>query len=242
MKEQYNGDNFINWHLEINHKAQNFKEYLRRIIGDRNYVMLEDFSKEVDIFIFSGIIKDFILGYHIAARDIDITFRGRLKRRWKTIANHRFRIITNRFGGYKLLSDECISLDIWDIENTYGIKHKSDTTNPTDLLDTVFFNFTSVVYDFSEEKFIYDEKFLNFLENRTIEIVNSQNPDPELCFVNIYHNVKKYGIELGTSVKKWAIEYFQEDLYFDQVQERHFHTQLYSQIELLNFISQRLLK
>lgn len=230
------------WSKVINLRACEFKGYLKEIVGSYNYLLLNKLSKEVDIFIFSGIIKDFILGYHIAARDIDITFRGRLKRRWETIANHRFRIITNRFGGYKLLSDECITLDVWDIEKTYGIKHKSDTTNPNELLNTVFFNFTSVVYDFSEEKFIYDEKFLDFLENRTIEIVNSENPDPELCFVNIYHNVKKYGIELGTSVKEWAVEYFQEDLYFDQVQERHFHTQLYSQIELLNFISDRLLK
>lgn len=230
------------WDKVIDNRGCEFKDYLKEIVGSYNYTLLDKLSKEVDVYIFSGIIKDFLLGYRIAARDIDITFRGKLKKRWEVIANHKFKIITNRFGGFKLLSEDSISVDIWNIENTYGIKNKIDSASPYDLLNIVFFNFTSVVYDFSKEKFIYDERFLDFLENRTIEIVNIENPDLELCFVNIYHNVKKYGIGLGRSVKNWALEFFREDLYFNHVQEKHFHTQLYSQIELLNFISDKLLK
>ncbi len=63
---------------------------------------------------------------------------------------------------------------------------------PNDLLNSVFFNFTSIVYDYNSEKFIYDLNFLNFLQSRKIEIVNEENPDAELCFVNIYHNFKLF--------------------------------------------------
>ena len=72
--------------------------------------------------------------------------------------------------------------------------------------------------------------------------MNENNPDTELCFVNIYHNFKQFGFEPGISVMEWAKDNFEEYLWFGNVQHRHFHTQLYSQMELLNFISERLLK
>lgn len=231
-----------NWNEIINIKAHAFKLYLRQLLGDIYYSLLEDFSKDVDVFIFSGIIRDYILDVQSKPRDIDFTFRGKPRRKWGKIAIENFDVIENRFGGFKLLGRDSIDCDVWDIENTYGIIHRSHNPQPNDLLDSVFFNFTSIVYDFNSEKFIYDLRFIKFLETMKMEVVNEQNLDTELCFVNIYHNYKQYGLEPGLSVIKWAKENYDDSLWFEDVQHRHFHKELYSPIELLNFISMKLLK
>lgn len=235
-------NNHPDWNTVINLKAQSFKEYLRQNIGEKNFDLLEKFSKDVDIFIFSGVIKDYILDNQRTPRDIDFTFRGKLSKRWKKIAKDNFDIIENKFGGFKLSAHDSIDCDVWEINKTYGISKTHIRKRPNDLLNSVFFNFTSIVYDYNSEKFIYDLNFLDFLQSRKIEIVNEENPDTELCFVNIYHYFKQYGLELGLSVMEWAKDNFEEYLWFDVVQQRHFHSQLYSHIELLNFISTRLLK
>lgn len=230
------------WNKIIKTKAHIFKEYLRKQIGDRYYSLLEELSKDVDIFIFSGIIKDYLLDIQEKPRDIDFTFRGKPQRKWGKIIMENFEVTKNRFGGFKLRGRGSIDCDVWDIERTYGITKRGLRLRPNDLLDMVFFNFTSIVYDFKSERFIYDLRFLEFLRTMRMEVVNEKNPDIELCFVNIYHNFKKYGIEPGFSVIEWAKENYEESLWFRDVQQRHFHKELYTQVELLNFISSKLLK
>lgn len=240
--ETFTNKNRNEWHTIINLKARTFKEYLRHSIGEKNFDLLEKFSKDVDIFIFSGMIKDYILDNPRKPRDIDFTFRGEVTKRWEKIAKDNFDIKENRFGGFKLSGHNSIDCDVWEISKTYGINKSHIRKKPNDLLNSVFFNFTSIVYDYNSEKFIYDLNFLNFLQSRKIEIVNEENPDAELCFVNIYHNFKLYDLDLGLSVQEWAKDNYEEYLWFEAVQQRHFHSRLYTNIELLNFISTRLLK
>lgn len=229
------------WNSIINQKAKSFKKFIKLKIGQKYFSLLEELSKDVDVFIFSGVVKDYLIGSQRALRDIDFTYRGKLSKKWGKIAIENFEVIKNRFGGFKLIGEDHFICDMWDIDKTYGVRNHMKT-NPNDLLDSVFFNFTSIVFDFSSEKFIYDPRFIEFLENRKVEIINESNPDIELCFVNIYRNYKENGFELGLSVTEWAKENFEEYLWFDDVQQRHFHTLLYSNIELLNFISSHLLK
>jgi len=229
------------WVQTINSKAQEFKGYLKEILGDQNFSLLDEFSHDVDIYIFSGIIKDFILEKDYKPRDLDITYRGRISRKWKYLAEKNFDIAINHFGGYKLHDRNAFACDIWRIDDTYGIDKNKRVKSPNDLLDLVFLNLTSIVFDYSVENFIYDKRFLNFLSSKSLEIVNRSNPDPELCFLNIYHNYRKYDIELGSSVLDWSQDFFENGLTFDDVQLRHFHTEVYSNIEILNFISDKLL-
>lgn len=230
----------INIIKNIDVKAKSFKSYLDKMFGNEDLAYLDLLSQEVDVFIFSGVIRDFLLDIPIKPRDFDFTYRGTLKNKWKIFVLKNFDWVQNSFGGYKLCKDD-ISCDVWDIDNTFGIGDARSKKKPNDLLDSVFFNFSSIVFDYSSEKFIFDERFTDFMNRRTLEIVNEENPNVPLCFLNIFHYVKTYQFSVGDSVKTWAKQHYHDDLKFTDIQIKHFKRLLYDNTEITHFINSKLL-
>lgn len=205
-----------------------------------------------EVYLFSGIIRDFFLQGDVVddllveIRDVDLVVRNNVD---LTRYNYPFR--KNSFGGYKLKIDN-IDVDLWLIKDTWGLKNRKSPQlflqemETLGLLESTFFNASSVLFDLNNFNFIVDEPFLKFLRGRTLDIVLEDNPYPELCVANSIHYVVTKNLKLSKKLREYVRKYNTEnrndwsDLL--RVQERHFGRILYDQKFLENWFTKRKLK
>ena len=190
-------------------------------------------------YVYGGFIVDF-LRRKKSHRDIDIVIDSFNKPIINLIKKHSG--LKNSFGGYKLNIDGVI-VDIWAISDTWAIK-KMNSLN-FDLFATLpstsFFNSTAIVYSVNEKRLIYNKRFLNYINNKNLEILFEENPYPELCIIKSYQNYNE-GIKLSTQLKKYIIRKFRiASNNFDSIQLSHFGEVRYTSDELIDFYKQNLL-
>lgn len=182
-------------------------------------------SEITSVIIFSGIIRNFFLNYKGEIRDLDIVIDGNEELVEKWIK--RFNPQKNSFGGYKFKISQ-LNIDLWEIRNTWAIKKekikKQKLFNFIELPNTTFFNFSSVLFDFNNSDFYFNEPFLEFLNNKKIDFVLEDNPMPVLCLVNTIYYMKKFNLDLSNNLKNYYINNFY--LYnrdeYEKVQIKHF--------------------
>ena len=86
---------------EIDGQAPFFKHYLRESLGHEACVLLENIAAITDVYIFSGIIRNFFLGepYY---RDLDIVVKDCSEITKLLEYNDNIYITRNHFGGLKI--------------------------------------------------------------------------------------------------------------------------------------------
>jgi len=226
----------------VNEFAVEFENYFFSNISRSVYLFIKDLQQECDLFLFSGIIRDYFLESKNSYRDIDLIYLSKNFDidAFLILKNYTFK--KNSFGGYKISIDG-IDIDLWNIQNTWGIKKFESRPFYEWIYElipqTSFFNFSSVIYSFSNREFIYTEQFENFVNNKKIDIVLSENPNPVLCIINIFYYQQKLNLDLA----KRTIEYFLENFEkyssddYRQVQEKHFGKQIISYSVLSKYFS-----
>lgn len=219
--------------LDLNKKNKTFKEYFHTIINRR----VEEFINELDLhhttYLFSGILRNYFLNIYEQPRDLDIVISR------KNSYSDLIRILNdygdyklNAFGGFKI-NIKGLSIDIWYIEDTWAIKHKlvkiGNKPIEKSVLESTFFNFSSILYDFNNNKFIYDNSFENFYKTKTIDIVLEKNLNELLCLINIIYYAEKFKLNLSDKVKdyfaKRFLNYNEEEYY--EIQIKHFKSIYY---------------
>lgn len=212
----------------IDRQARSFKLFLDRfILSPKVRKSIEEISKHSSVYIFSGIIRDFLTGVIDAVRDCDIVINPGQDFKIPVSLLRKARYERNQFGGLKIMGDN-MSLDVWFLENTWGIVKEGDIPEVVSLLKRTFFNFSSIVFDYTNEKFIYTEEFVVFIQTNTMEVVYPLNPNNELCIVNTFYFSDKCGIAIGRSLKQWISSHYDENMDFESVQARHFHKIIYT--------------
>lgn len=108
---------------DINVQGKSFNLYLKTFLNDDVvWGIIDKISKVSDVYIFSGIIRDFLTGDVGIVRDLDIVVSKRLPYQLFSIGEIRqFSVRRNQFGGLKLTKD-ALNIDIWYIEDTWGLK------------------------------------------------------------------------------------------------------------------------
>ena len=212
----------------IDGQARSFKLFLDRFILTPNVRnSIEEISKHSSVYIFSGIIRDFLTGVIDVVRDCDIVINPGQDFKIPVSLLRKARYERNQFGGLKIMGDD-MSLDVWFLENTWGIVKEGDIPEVDSLLKRTFFNFSSIVFDYTNEKFIYTEDFVVFIQTNTMEVVYPLNPNNELCVVNTFYFSDKRGIAIGRSLKQWISSHYDENMNFESMQARHFHKIIYT--------------
>lgn len=211
--------------FDIEKKAKYFWKYLEKISQKEIINFIEDLSVFSHVFIFSGIIRNFFLEIEDNARDIDIVYQGDDDELLKYLQKYNYR--TNSFNGYKILIGE-YEIDLWKIDSTWAIKNTKlgiELFNQYVLPNSAFFNFSSIVYDYFNEKFIFSERFIEFVNSKTLDLVLEDNPLPELCIVNTFYYKDKYGLKISDSLKNFCIRNFKlfHKRDFDNIQLKHFN-------------------
>lgn len=228
--------------LEFTEKALEFRNHLNTLFSTgEKAIFWELLTKNTQAYLFGGIIKDFFLDKRLNHRDVDIVIT-QVNNGFFT-AIEKYIVLKNRFGGLKLLVDDCI-IDIWELEKTWAIvKEKVQKNEQVKTLPiTSFFNITAITYSLKNSYFIYDKHFLEFIEGKMLDIVYEKNPFPELCIVKSYDFKKKFNLDLSKKLKKYIFRYYNERKNrLEKIQESHFGQVIYSLMELDEFYNSTIL-
>ncbi|MCQ9635655.1 hypothetical protein MP477_11855 [Chryseobacterium sp. WG23] len=217
-----------------------FRIYLDSILDHHIKTLIRDLMNHFVVYVFSGVIRNYFLEEYEKPNDLDLVLKKPNDIKFlEEILNTYGNFKKNNFGGYKIFVDN-LPIDVWFIEDTWAIANNHIAINKNienALLHSTFFNFSSIIYDLSNDKFIKDKLFLDFLANREMDIVLENNPNIVLCLLKIRHYSEKYEINLSTSVIKYYIRNF--SLYpkeeYDKSQKKHFGKIIYEYKQLLKF-------
>lgn len=212
----------------INRRSYEFKERLKALFRSEGLCDLySNHEKEKGVYVFSGIIRDFLLNIDDEVRDIDIVFTKQyntdgIKEYGETLKREK-----NSFGGTKL-SINGLNLDVWQLKKTWGIVAARRYPTRKALYESSFFNCSAILYDLREERFYYDVQFRDFLDKKVLDIVYPNNPDEPLCIVNAFYYKEKYNVLFSKRLSDWIREKGETIADFEQVQRRHYGKVLYS--------------
>lgn len=232
--------------IEKSLSNDSFLSYLNSKLEENVLNILEKMNNELDLVVFSGVIRDFALKHEGELRDLDLVVLRNFNNIEKIIKDFdEVYFIKNSFGGYKLQINDTI-IDIWDIKDTWAFKNQKVEISmflEHDLPNSCFFNFSSIVFDMKRGEFIESKKFNKFLKTKVLDIVLEDNPYPELCIVNTFYYQDKYHLKISKSLKKYLEKNFSKisKISFDNIQQKHFKEILYSHKDLefrINKLSQ----
>lgn len=198
------------------------------ILDEDSWKALEVLTNHDQVYVLSGVIRDFLTGDYNGARDFDIVLQhGNFKDYDILRFLRKSERSKNSFGGVKIKHYNEV-VDIWRMADTWGLKRQNLKLTPESLIDTVFFNFSAIVYDLNNRKFIFDDRFCRFLQTKTMDIVYPDNPNIPLCLVNIHHYWERYSYRVSEKMARWIKAHYNEKYDLEAVQQRHFGTVLYS--------------
>ena len=221
--------------MTIRKKNSYFKEYLFSKLDVQVVLLLEHLKSCTDVYIFSGIIRDFFLNKE-SIRDLDLVLGDRIDLTF--INRHYFphiKITRNNFGGYKVVINN-FRIDIWSIDSTWGIIKEEKSATRHSLINSAFFNFSTILYWLNREEFYCEDTFINFLNKKVIDVVYEYNPNIPLCIINSLYYKNRLSLPLSPNLKRWIKQNFSPDLDFDKIQLNHFGEIIYSQSEINDFL------
>ena len=221
---------------EIESESGSFRLFLENTLDRETNGLLGHLSKKCSVYIFSGIIRNYFLGVQ-ETRDIDIVVDGEVEIE-AFIQSFPFR--KNQFGGFKVMLEKT-EIDIWHLKDTWALKHSQFTMEfelDKYIPRTAFFNFSSVLFFYNQNRFIYTKYFSRFLRDKQIDLVFAPNANKPLCVVNTIYYAEKYKLRISeklASYIKTAYHSCHDNL--DEVQLNHFGKVLYSKKNLQEKLS-----
>ena len=188
-----------------------FLEYIKRNVSVEVYDFLLRLSEITDVYIFSGVIRNFFLQKE-EIRDLDIVIKDDVD--IESVVNNSISLKHNSFGGYKINMSE-INIDLWTLEKTWAVQYQKrlELDDEVDNLhrfipSTAFFNFSAILFSLNEKKFYYKNDFLSFLSNREINYVYIPNANYSLCVVNSLYYADKYKLKIADKLKRFLIQLY----------------------------------
>jgi hypothetical protein len=186
---------------------------------------IESLKAITDLYVFSGILRDFLLGYNKEdPRDFDFVIGESNKETKKIIKKYLVR--QTQFGGFKCRINNK-DVDIWSVQDTWAIKKYRPFYIQNYLPLTAFFNITAAIYCLNTNKLYIHDSFKEFLEDikhQKLDIVLEDNPFPALCIVKTFELMDKFDLPLSDRLKDYILRYNKilTEGDFHDVQMKHF--------------------
>lgn len=208
------------------------------VLDDESWKLLNALASHEQVYVLSGIIRDFLTGEYEGVRDFDcVLVHGNIKDVDIIQFLRKSERKVNSFGGIKIKRPGEV-IDIWRLADTWGIKKQNIAPSTTALLDSVFFNFSAILYDFNNKKFIFNERFCQFLSTKTMDIVYPENPNIPLCLVNVLYYHLRYGYNVSLKLAKWIKQHYSNGDDLEEVQIKHFGYLLFANDYIEDFFHQ----
>ena len=110
----------------------------------------------------------------------------------------------NRFGGYGLVSGG-MKVDFWSLDRTWAkVERHVHVQKPEHLLKCTFFDWDAIIYDVGKKKVLADQKYLDRLHRRVIEINLLPNPSPHGNFVRALRRLVMFDLRPGKRLR-WFV-------------------------------------
>lgn len=225
--------------IQVTNQEEIFNTYFFSLFetADEKYFLNEIISN-TNAYVFGGIIRDFFLSikHH---RDIDIVVEEMSNELRHSIDQYIERI--NQFGGYKIVINDK-NIDLWDLKSTWELSKNPqfDFEVQKYLPSSSFFNITAIIYSINEHHFYANKAFEEGISKKFLDIVNEDNPLPELCIVKTYEYVSKYDLKISNKLLNYIIKYFPIKIdKLEEIQVRHYGEVKYSLEELNTFFSKK---
>lgn len=229
------GKRLVDIKKDVDNSRLLFLEYLKSNLDDDIWGLLCDLSQYTDVYIFSGIIRNFFLK-KTEFRDLDLIINKTIDvEKILKLLNIKFRL--NSFGGYKLNINN-INIDLWYLEDTWALKQQGtiDFELYKYIPSTAFFNFSAIIYSLREKQFYCKNHFLSFLRERKINYVYKPNANYALCIINSFYYSEKYNLKLAVKLKSYLTQLHRKKLDYAEIQLKHFGEILYSDEDISNKI------
>lgn len=231
---------YVQIRSRIEKEAPSFKSYIDNILyGTRMSKLINFFLGQTEVYVFSGVIRNYLLGYGDAGnnRDYDFVVANLKKIEIPEYFIKDLHYKRNKFGGYKILENGS-EFDIWGLEDTWGIVKKKET-NPdaTALIQSAFFNFSAIAFDYNKSQFVFGDDFCRFYQSQKMDIVFSPNPFRESCIVNSLYYSQKYKFEIGPGLKKWIIKNHSSKANYIPAQIKRYGRVIYDRTQIENFVN-----
>jgi hypothetical protein len=223
---------------EVEKSTVNFNQYLTNNIEADALNFLYEVSKHTEGYIFSGLIRNFFLGNE-TIRDVDIVLASDIELE-KLYPNYKFK--RNSFGGYKIEINNT-KIDIWILEDTWALQYQKSFDFNFDLdkyiPNTAFFNFSSIIFSLTENRFHFTTDFLRFLRDKKVDLVYLPNANYHLCVINTFYYTDTYYLGIGEKLRRFIIKFYKSNFEkYEEIQLKHFGKILYDTEE----IKRRILK
>lgn len=150
--------------------------------------LISDAMPDGDMYLFGGVIRDIALfGKRGFSSDVDIVVEGD----WKNCINYLQSIEAkkNKFGGYRLNIGSW-PVDIWNARETWAIKEgfvKYEGIHS--LTNTTVLNWDAILMNWRTKKFICKENYIELINNRILDIVLEENPNPLGMAVRVFRHL-----------------------------------------------------
>lgn len=221
----------------VNESNDSFVTYLKSNFDKRVIDLLNNLSLETNVYIFSGVIRNFFLKVN-ENRDLDVVLENEINLH-ELLSDYK--ISMNSFGGYKIEFNN-LNIDLWFLHNTWSVKNHQLTMNfqlDKYIPQTAFFNFSAVMFSYNRKEFFYTIHFLRFLRDKKLEMVYAPNPNNALCIVNTFYYSDKFKMKIGdklkSHIKRISITYLEQTI---DVQKKHFGKVIYTINDLKTNIEQ----
>ena len=219
----------------VNESNDSFVTYLKSNFDKRVIDLLNKLSLETNVYIFSGVIRNFFLKVN-ENRDLDLVLENEIDLQ-ELLSD--FKISMNSFGGYKI-EFKNLNIDLWFLHNTWSVKNHQLTLNfqlDKYIPQTAFFNFSAIMFSYNRKEFIYTIHFLRFLRDKKLEMVYAPNPNNALCIVNTFYYSDKFKMKIGHKlkghIKRISTTNLEQTI---DVQKKHFGKVIYTITDLKTHI------
>jgi hypothetical protein len=224
----------------IDESGPAFYKYIHHLLHDDIMAKLDEISLTTDVYIFSGIIRNYFLNIY-RKRDVDVVLGEEINIFEKF---QDFSIRKNSFGGYKIIFPSG-PLDLWFIKDTWAFQHSQKTLEfnlEKKIPDTAFFNFSSIIFSLNKQKFYYTRHFVRFLKNKKLDYVYGENPNYCLCIINTLYYADKYNLKISKRLLTFVTHlYFQNKYDYQTTQLKHFGEIIYTDEQIEKKINSLLL-
>jgi hypothetical protein len=202
---------------------------------------LEFLLANFHVIVFSGVIRDFLTGdVNGTPRDLDLTILSKNKVRRADLKRFFDNTIISlirptKLGGVKIKLCSSLVVDVWPMDKTWGLLHRKLEPSIDNLIESCFFNFSAIAYDLNKQRFVFDDKFKNFLQTGTIDIVYPENPDIAGCIISIMFHMCKSNCLISKRLAIWVYEHYSSGLDFETVQKRRYGSILFNKNNVYDF-------
>lgn len=161
--------------------------------------------------IVGGAIRD-IVYYHKQPRDIDFIFWGDLSNLISTI---NISATQNRFGGYKILFNNNLEVDIWEASDNWAFKNHFFKKSIENIHLGCLYNYDSLVWSLNND-YYEDQFFKEFQEGKVLDFINedkkyiNDNPTPAINVLRALKIKKQHRVKLSSRVKGYIFNFTQK--------------------------------